>query len=138
MTQSQSQTQTPEKPAPGSQLGDPNDQWDGAWVETEWKPRPRLRTIGGIEWLARMSDKSRAKAKGTIGDYIYPCPADKKLLEALELDPDTFQKIATAANGDDQLVNEVKKASPAFREDRFSFTRNRPAQPAGDGGAKSA
>ena len=70
MTQSQGQTQAPEKPAPGTQLGDPNDQRDGAWVETEWKPRPRLRTIGGIEWLARMSDKARAHAKGTIGDYI--------------------------------------------------------------------
>ena len=119
--------QTQEKPAPGSQLGDPNDRWDGAWVETEWKPRPRGRTIGDIEWLARMSDKCRAKAKGTIGDYIYPCPADKKLLAALEIDPDTFTSIATVVNGDDELVAKVKEASPAFKENRFSFTRNAPA-----------
>ncbi|MGI8423682.1 MAG: DUF5069 domain-containing protein [Chloroflexota bacterium] len=126
MTQS---AQTPEKPAPGTQLGDPNDTWDGAWVETEWKPRPRPRTIGEVEWLARMSDKARAKAKGTIGDYIYPCPADKKLLDALELDPDTFQKLAVAASGDDELVTQVKSTSPAFKENRFSFTRQqRPAQ----------
>jgi hypothetical protein len=127
MTQSQGQTQTPEKPAPGTQLGDPNDQRDGAWVETEWKPRPRARTIGEIEWLARMSDKARAHAKGTIGDYIYNCPADKKLLAALELDADTFQKIAVAANSDDELISQVKSSSPAFKENRFSFTRNAPA-----------
>ena len=126
MTQSQAQTQE-QKPAPGSQLGDPNDQRDGAWVETEWKPRPRARTIGEIEWLARMSDKARAHAKGTIGDYIYNCPADKKLLAALELDADTFQKIAVAADTDDALIAEVKKTSPAFKENRFTFTRNAPA-----------
>jgi len=124
------QAEAPEKPAPGTQLGDPNDKFDGAWVETEWKPRPRPRTIGGIEWLAQMSDKCRAKAKGTIGDYIYPCPADKKLLEALELDPDTFTSIATAVKNDDELVAKVKATSPAFKENRFSFTRNRPQQPA--------
>ena len=128
MTQSQGQTQTPEKPAPGTQLGDPNDQWDGAWVETEWKPRPRPRTIGGIEWLARMSDKARAHAKGTIGDYIFNCPADKKLLAALELDADTFQKIAVSVSNDDELVEETKKASPAFQQNRFSFSRNQPAK----------
>jgi hypothetical protein len=119
--------QTQEKPAPGSQLGDPNDQFDGAWVETEWKPRPRGRTIGGIEWLARMSDKCRAKANGTVGDYIYPCPADKKLLAALELEPETFTSIATAVKSDDELIEKVKATSPAFKENRFSFTRNAPA-----------
>ena len=125
MTQSQAETE--KKPAPGSQLGDPNDTWDGAWVETEWKPRPRARVVGGIEWLARMTDKARAHAKGTIGDYIYNCPADKKLLAALELDADTFQKLAVASQNDDEVVSAVKQASPAFKENRFSFTRNQPA-----------
>ena len=121
------QSQTEQKPAPGSQLGDPNDVRDGAWVETEWKPRPRARVIGGIEWLARMSDKARAHAKGTIGDYIFNCPADKKLLAALELEADAFQKIAVAANSDDELIAKVKETSPAFKENRFSFSRNAPA-----------
>src|SRR5687767_8951888 len=126
MTQSPTQTEE-KKPAPESQLGDPNDVRDGAWVETEWKPRPRARTIGDIEWLARMSDKARAHAKGTIGDYIFNCPADKKLLAALELDHETFQKIAVDANTDDELIAKVKETSPAFKENRFSFTRNAPA-----------
>jgi hypothetical protein len=103
----------------------PNDQWDGGWVAeaNEWKPRPRAVVIGGIEWLARMSDKARAKAKGTIGDYIYPCPADKKLLAALEVDPDTFLDLATKASDNDALVSAVKEASPTLKAGTFSFTR---------------
>jgi hypothetical protein len=103
----------------------PNDQWDGGWVPeaNEWKPRPRDRVIGGIEWLARMSDKARAKAKGTIGAYIYPCPADKRLLEALALDPDTFQQLALKASNDEELVEAVREASPTIKAGTFHFSR---------------
>lgn len=103
----------------------PNDQWDGGWVAeaNEWKPRPRTRVVGNIEWLARMTDKARAKAKGTIGEYIYPCPADKKLLAALEVDPDTFQQIAVKAQDDDDVVAGVREASPTLKAGTFSFTR---------------
>ena len=109
------QTVTQERPA--------NDRWDGGVVDGEWKPRPREVVVGGIEWLARMSDKARAKAKGTIGDYIYPCPADKRLLQALEIDPETFQKIAVEAANDDDVVTAVKEHSPTLRAGTFSFTR---------------
>jgi hypothetical protein len=106
----------------------PNDRWDGGWVAeaNEWKPRPRDRVIGGIEWLARMSDKARAKARGTIGAYIYPCPADRRLLEALQIDAELFQQIALQASNDDELVEAVRKTSPAIRAGTFHFTR-RPA-----------
>lgn len=108
-----------------------NDVWDGGVVDGEWKPRPRHVVVGGIEWVARMSDKARAKAKGTIGDYIYPCPADRRLLEALELDADTFQRIAVEASDDDHVVTAVKASSPTIQAGTFSFSRNRrPAPPA--------
>ena len=38
----------------------------------DWKPRHRDMLIGGYSWLARVSDKARAKLNGTIGEYIYP------------------------------------------------------------------
>ncbi|HEX2034035.1 MAG TPA: DUF5069 domain-containing protein [Chloroflexota bacterium] len=100
-----------------------NDRWDGGVVDGEWKPRPRDIVIGGVEWLARMSDKARAKAKGTIGDYIYPCPADQRLLRALEIDPETFSEIATKASNDDELVQAVKATSPSLQSGTFSFSR---------------
>jgi len=103
----------------------PNDRWDGAWVAeaNEWKPRPRTRVVGGIEWLARMSDKARAGAKGSIGEYVYPCPADMKLLTALELEPEVFQQLAVSAADDEALISSVRETSPAIKGGTFSFTR---------------
>jgi hypothetical protein len=103
----------------------PNDVRDGGIAEGEWKPRPRTRVIGDIEWLARMSDKARAKAKGTIGLYIYACPADRRLLEALQMDDVTFQRLAVAANSDDELVEAVRANSPTIKAGTFSFTTRR-------------
>jgi hypothetical protein len=37
-----------------------------------------------------MMDKARAKAAGTLGEYIYPCPLDQSLLEFLDITPDAF------------------------------------------------
>jgi hypothetical protein len=37
-----------------------------------------------------MIDKARAKAAGTLGEYIYPCPLDQALLEFLFIDADDF------------------------------------------------
>ncbi|CAA9296531.1 MAG: hypothetical protein AVDCRST_MAG77-5622 [uncultured Chloroflexi bacterium] len=115
------QTEAPQAPLT-------NDVRDGGWRDGEWKPRPRTNVIGGIEWLARMSDKARAKAKGTIGDYIYPCPADKRLLGALEVDPETFLDLATKASSDDELVAGVKEVSPTLKAGTFNFTINRPKE----------
>lgn len=70
----------------------------------EWKPRGRDVVIGGVPWLARMADKARAKADGTIGDYIYPCPIDQRLLKEAGISADEFLQIATSAQNDDQLV----------------------------------
>jgi len=70
----------------------------------EWKPRGRDVKLAGIPWLARVSDKARAKADGTIGDYIYPCPIDQRFLREAGISPDEFMQIAVAAKSDDELV----------------------------------
>jgi hypothetical protein len=38
----------------------------------EFKPRGRTLIIGGLPWLARITDKVRAHLEGRIGDYVYP------------------------------------------------------------------
>jgi hypothetical protein len=38
----------------------------------DFKPRARGMLIGDIAWLARISDKVRAKLAGRIGDYVFP------------------------------------------------------------------
>jgi Domain of unknown function (DUF5069) len=44
-------------------------------------PRRGRESIGAALWLARVSDKARAAANGTIHDYIYPCPIDLGMME---------------------------------------------------------
>jgi hypothetical protein len=38
----------------------------------DFKPRARGMLMGGIPWLARISDKARARQEGRIGEYLYP------------------------------------------------------------------
>jgi len=70
----------------------------------EWKPRGRDVVLGGVPWLARAADKARAKAEGTIGDYIYPCPIDQRFLAEAGLSPEQFMELATKAQNDEELV----------------------------------
>ncbi|MBI3268973.1 MAG: DUF5069 domain-containing protein [Planctomycetes bacterium] len=39
---------------------------------SEFEPRSGALVVGGHAWLARMIDKARADAAGTIGEYGYP------------------------------------------------------------------
>ncbi len=78
-----------------------------------FKPRARSLVIGGIPWLARMIDKARAEADGTIGEYIYPCPIDQRVLGELGISPEEFTEIATSASGDAEIIERVRAASGA-------------------------
>jgi hypothetical protein len=53
-------------------------------------PRPGREPIGGILWLARVYDKARAAAAGTIHDYIYPCPMDRGIMDRWGITPAQF------------------------------------------------
>jgi hypothetical protein len=75
---------------------------------TKTYPRSPKERLGGYLHLARMTDKARAKAAGTLGEYIYPCPLDRSLLEFLEISPDDFYD-AAKADDDQGVVGWVKK-----------------------------
>ena len=66
-------------------------------------PRSSTQTLGGYLHLARMIDKARAKAAGTLGEYIYPCPLDRLLLDFLGVDAERFSS-ALAVRSDGELV----------------------------------
>jgi hypothetical protein len=57
---------------------------------TKTYPRSPKERLGEYAHLARMADKARAKAAGTPGEYIYPCPLDDALLDFLGVTPDAF------------------------------------------------
>ncbi len=58
-------------------------------------PRPGRLRMGSFMWLARVFDKGRASAHGTIHDYIYPCPMDQGVFERWGITAGTFNQVTT-------------------------------------------
>jgi hypothetical protein len=63
-------------------------------------PRRGRTALGSALWLARISDKARAAAAGTIHDYIYPCGMDQGVLERWGVPVAEFE-VALALHDDD-------------------------------------
>jgi hypothetical protein len=74
------------------------------------EPRSGDVTVGGVPWLARMIDKARLDAEGTIDqfDLEYPCPMDQSCLSRLGVDAEVFQQIAVTASSDDQVLKQLR------------------------------
>src|SRR4029077_3665401 len=64
-------------------------------------------SLEGIVMLARTTDKARAHAAGTAGEYHYNCGMDQKVLAFVGIDHETFEKLA-AANDDKKLVEQLR------------------------------
>ena len=60
-------------------------------------------SLGGIVMLARTTDKARASAAGTAGEYHYNCGMDQKVLAFVGVDHEEFAKLASA-NDDAKLL----------------------------------
>jgi hypothetical protein len=85
---------------PDTQMGHMNR--PGIQDLTKEYPRSPRELLGGLVHLARMIDKARAREAGINGEYIFPCPLDKALLEFLEV---TEQDFAYAAKSrTDELI----------------------------------
>ncbi len=59
--------------------------------------RPMDETLEGYAWLPRMIDKARAASAGTLGDYVHPCPVDRRCLALLGVGARRFGEIASGA-----------------------------------------
>jgi hypothetical protein len=73
-------------------------------------------SLGSIVMLARTTDKARASAAGTVGEYHYNCGMDQKVLAFVGIDHDEFAKLAST-NDDAKLLAVLRerylKKSPA-------------------------
>jgi hypothetical protein len=67
-------------------------------------PRRGRDDIGGFLWLARLFDKARAAADGTIHDYIYPCPMDQGVMERWGITADQFDAAIATHTSDDAIL----------------------------------
>lgn len=67
-------------------------------------PRSMRTTISGYAHLARMIDKCRAVLAGTQGEYIYPCPMDRRLLDFAGITSDQFTAAVKSDKSDEGVV----------------------------------
>jgi hypothetical protein len=70
---------------------------------TKNTPRGVSETMLGIVQLARTTDKAKAVAHGTLGDYKYDCPMDQGLFEYLGMDPTAFLNVVKGAKNDSEI-----------------------------------
>jgi hypothetical protein len=76
------------------------------------EPRGRDVILAQTPWLARMTDKARLEAEGTIHlfDLKYPCPMDQQCLSRIGLDAKKFQSLAMEYREDDAFVHALQLA----------------------------
>ena len=73
-------------------------------------PRRGREPLGGdVLWLARVFDKARASANGTIYDYIYPCPMDKGVMERWGISPAQFDEALRSHTTDEQILQWLRE-----------------------------
>ncbi len=67
-------------------------------------PRSSKETMAGLVHLPRMIDKARALKSGTLGEYIYPCPLDRYILNFLEVNPKDFADLTEVKEDEDMAI----------------------------------
>ena len=63
--------------------------------------------MAGLVHLSRMIDKGRAFKEKNLGDYIYPCPLDKIILNFLRIEAENFANM-TIEKKDDEIFDWAK------------------------------
>jgi hypothetical protein len=76
------------------------------------EPRAGSVVVAETPWLARMTDKARLEAEGTIKtfDLKFPCPMDQQCLSRIGLDAKTFQTLAVQNRNDETLIPALREA----------------------------
>jgi Domain of unknown function (DUF5069) len=67
---------------------------------TKQFPRSPRERLEGVAMLPRTIDKARARKAGTLGEYIFDCPMDRRLFESMRTDGEEFLGVVTAADDD--------------------------------------
>ena len=75
----------------------------------DWKPRGRDNVMGGVHWLPRITDKARAHLNGSLGDYIYPCPADRAWLDKTGLSAEEFTQMVKENPTDEDMIARIRE-----------------------------
>ena len=77
--------------------------------------------MSGLVHLPRMLDKARAKEKGLLGEYIYPCPLDERLLTFLGVKADKFMEASISLEDDNILSWAETQCTKRTDEEKENF-----------------
>jgi hypothetical protein len=75
-------------------------------------PRSAREMLGGIYFLARTIDKTRAKIAGTLGPYKIQPGISGYVFEALGITEEQFTEVVRGAASDDDVVSWVHANTP--------------------------
>lgn len=78
-------------------------------------PRSMKVKIAGHVHVARMIDKCRAVLAGTEGEYIYPCPMDKRLMEFTGITAEQFTAAVKTNPTDEGVAAWFQQAAKPHR-----------------------
>jgi Domain of unknown function (DUF5069) len=68
--------------------------------------------MAGVAMLARTIDKARAQLAGTLGEYIYDCPMDRRLFATIGVSGGDFLAAVERSSGDDGVVAWLRERGP--------------------------
>jgi hypothetical protein len=76
-------------------------------------------TLEGYAWLPRMIDKARNHRAGTLGDYVHPCPVDKRCLGLLGIDVEQFWTVIDEHDDDAGVLAGLRALGIPSAEDAW-------------------
>ena len=75
---------------------------------TKEYPRSGREKIAGLMMIGRSVDKARAQLAGTLGEYIYDCPMDRRVFDFLGTDAEEVAAAVRQADDDGQVADFVR------------------------------
>ena len=85
---------------------------------TQSFPRSPKTKMSGLVMVPRMIDKARAYTSKTLGEYIFPCPLDKIILEFLGADCKEFTHLAQKLTDEEIALWVNKKCLHRSQDDK--------------------
>jgi uncharacterized protein DUF5069 len=79
-------------------------------------PRSPREQLAGYAHLGRMLDKCRATLVGTLGEYIYPCPMDQRLLDFAGIAAESFREAAKSRFSDKEIADWFRSTAKPHSE----------------------
>ena len=75
---------------------------------TKEYPRSGREKIAGLMMIGRSVDKARAHLAGTLGEYIYDCPMDRRVFDFLNTNAEEIADAVRQAADNEQIASLVR------------------------------